>query len=86
MMLRQCKGCYEPKDLEGVQPVLNRCLYDGGDGGDVLCSGLCAEASADLELGFRWTEAFSLSLFVGGTAGFVRKGKESVQPYTYRFL
>ena len=56
MMLRHSKGCYDPKDLEGVLPVLDRCLYDGGDGGVVLCSGLRAEASADLELGLRGTE------------------------------
>ena len=49
MMLRQSKGCYDPKDLEGVLPVLDRCLYDGGDGGVVLCSDLRAEASIDLE-------------------------------------
>lgn len=30
MMLRPSKGCYDPKDLEGVLPVLDRCLYDGG--------------------------------------------------------
>ena len=58
MMLRQRKGCYDPKDLEGVLPVLDRCLYDGGDGGVVLCSDLRAEeASADLELGLCGTEA-----------------------------
>ena len=49
MMLRQSKGRYGPKDLEGVLPVLDRCLYDGGDGGVVLCSDLRAEASIDLE-------------------------------------
>ena len=48
MMIRQSKGCYDPKDLEGVLPVLDRCLYDGLDGGVVLHSGLRAEASADL--------------------------------------
>ena len=56
MMLRQRKGCYDPKDLEGVLPVLDRCLYDGGDGGVVLRSGLRAEASANLELGLRGSE------------------------------
>lgn len=56
MMLRQRKGCYDPKDLEGVLPVLDRYLYDGGDGGVVLCSDLRAEASADLDLGLRGTE------------------------------
>ena len=48
-MLRQSKGRYGPKDLESVLPVLDRCLYDGGDGGVVLCSDLRAEASIDLE-------------------------------------
>lgn len=37
MMLRQRKGRYDPKDLEGVLPVLDRSLYDGGDGGVVPC-------------------------------------------------
>ena len=75
MMLRQRMGCYNPKDLEGVLPVLDRCLYDGGDGGVVLCSDLRAEASADFNLVFAGRRAFSLSLVVGGTAGFVRKVK-----------
>lgn len=50
MILRQREGRYDPKDLEGVLSVLDRRLYDGGDGGVVLCTGLRAEASADLEL------------------------------------
>lgn len=50
------QGLHDPKDLKGVMPVLDHCLYNGGDGGDVLCSGLRAEASADLELGLRGTE------------------------------
>ena len=50
IILRQCQGCNDPKDLEGVLPVLDRSLYDGGDGGVVLCAGLSAEASADLDL------------------------------------
>ena len=50
MILLQRKGRYDPKDLEGVLSVLDRRLYDGGDGGVVLCPGLRAEASADLEL------------------------------------
>ena len=49
MMLRQSKGRYDPKDIEGVLPVLDRCLYDGGDGGVVLNTDLSAEASTDLE-------------------------------------
>lgn len=56
MTLRQHEGRYDPKDLEGVLPVLDRRLYDGGNGGVVLRVGLRAEASADLELGLRGTE------------------------------
>lgn len=44
MMLRR-KGCYDPKDLEGVLPVLGRCLYDGGDGGGVHIQGLAAHGA-----------------------------------------
>lgn len=40
MMLRQCKGCFAPKELEGVLPVLDRCQYDGCDGGVVHIQGL----------------------------------------------
>lgn len=46
LMLRQGKGRYDPKDLEGVLPVLYRRLYDRGDGGVVLSAGLGPEASA----------------------------------------
>ena len=55
-ILRQREGRYDPKDLEGVLPVLDRRLYDGGDGGVVPCAGLRAEASADLELGLGGAE------------------------------
>ena len=37
MMLRLRKSRYDPKDLEGVLPVLDRYLYKGGDGGVALC-------------------------------------------------
>ena len=50
-MLCQRNGRNEPKDLEGVLPVLDRRPYDGGDGGVVLRAGFRAEASADLEFG-----------------------------------
>lgn len=60
MILRQREGRYDLKDLEGVLPVLDRRLYDGGDGGVVLYAGLRAEASADLELGLRGTEGLSV--------------------------
>ena len=45
MMLRQRKGCYDQKDLEGVLPVLDRCLYDGGDGGVVHIQSLAAHGA-----------------------------------------
>ena len=46
-MLCQRKGRNDPEDLEGVLPVLDRRLYDGGDGGVVLRAGFRAEASAE---------------------------------------
>ena len=79
MMLRQRKGCYDPKDLEGVLPVLDRCLYDGGDGGVVLCFDLRAEASADLELGLRGSECL-LTVVVHRWDGRIYKEGEDVVP------
>ncbi len=40
MVLRSGKGRNDPKDLEGVLAVLDRRLYDGGDGSVVLDAGL----------------------------------------------
>ena len=79
MMLRQRKGCYDPKDFEGVLSVLDRCLYDGGDGGVVLRSGLRAEASADLELGLRGTEGL-LAVVVRRRDGRICQEGEDVVP------
>ena len=78
-ILRQREGRYDPKDLEGVLPGLNRSLYDGGDGGVVPCTGLRAEASADLELGLRGTERL-LAVIVRGRNGGVRQEGEDVVP------
>lgn len=58
MILCLGKGRNDPKDLEGVLPVLDRRLDDGGDGGVVLHAGLGAEASADLEFGLGRPERF----------------------------
>ena len=79
MMLRQRMGCYNPKDLEGVLPVLDRCLYDGGDGGVVLRSGLRAEASANLELGLRGSEGL-LTVVVRRRDGRICQEGEDVVP------
>ena len=79
MILLQREGRYDPKDLEGVLSVLDRRLYDGGDGGVVLCTGLCAEASADLEFGLRGTEGF-LAVIVRGRDSRVRQEGEDVVP------
>ena len=51
MILRLRKVSNDLQDLKGVLPVLDRRLYDGGDGGVVLHAGLGTEASADLEFG-----------------------------------
>ena len=79
MMLRQRKGRYDPKDLEGVLSVLDRRLYDGGDGGVVLCSSLRAEASADLELGLRGSESL-LTVVVRRRDGRICQEGEDVVP------
>ena len=76
MILRQCKGCYDPKDLEGILPVLDHCLYDGGV---VLRSGLRAEASVDLELGLRGTEGL-LTVVVRRRDGRICQEVEDVVP------
>ena len=79
MILRQREGRYDPKDLEGVLSVLDSRLYDGGDGGVVLCAGLRAEASADLELGLRGPEGL-FAVVVRGRNGGVRQEDEDVVP------
>ena len=79
MILRQREGRYDPKDLEGVLTVLDRRLYDGGDGGVVLCAGLRTEASADLEFGLRGTESF-LAVVVRGRDIRGRQEGEDVVP------
>ena len=45
-MLCLCKGRNDSKDIEGVLPVFDRRLYDGGDGSIVFRAGLRSEASA----------------------------------------
>ena len=79
LMLRQCKGRYDPKDLEGVLPVLYRRLYDGGDGGVVLCAGLGPEASADLEFGLGRPECL-LAVVVRGWDERVGEERKDVVP------
>ena len=79
MILRQCQGCYDPKDLEWALPVLDRRLYDGGNGGAVLCPGLRAEASADLELCLGGPEGL-LAVIVRWRDSRVRQEGEDVVP------
>ena len=40
MVLDLCDGRDDSKDLEGVLPVFERRLHDGGDGSVVHCIGL----------------------------------------------
>ena len=79
MMLCQRKGRNDPKDLEGVLPVLDRRPYDGGDGGVVLRAGFRAEASADLEFGLGRPQGL-LAVVVRGRDGRVREEGEDVVP------
>lgn len=79
MMLCQRKGRNDPEDLEGVLPVLDRRLYDGGDGGVVLRAGFRAEASADLEFGLGRPQGL-LAVVVRGRDGGVREEGEDVVP------
>ena len=78
MILRQRKGRYDPKDLEWVLPVLDRRLYDGGDCGVVLCSGLSVEASADLELGLGGPEGLLAVVVRGRDIGVRQEGEDMV--------
>lgn len=64
---------------KGGLPVLDRCLYDGGDGGVVLCPDLRAEASADLELGLRGTKGL-LTVVVRRRDGRICQEGEDVVP------
>ncbi len=79
MILRQRKGRYDPKNLEGVLPVLDSRLYDGGNGGVVLCAGFRAEASADLELGLGGAQGL-LAVVVRRRNSGVRQEGEYVVP------
>ncbi len=78
MILRSGKGCNDPKDLERVLPVLDRRLYDGGDGGVVLDAGLGAEASADLELGLGGAESLLAVVVRRRDLGIGQEGEDVV--------
>ncbi len=78
-MLCQRKCRNDPEDLEGVLPVLDRRLYDGGDGGVVLRAGFRAEASADLEFGLGRPQGLP-AVVVRGRDGRVREEGEDVIP------
>lgn len=79
MMLCLREGRNDPKDLERVLPVLDRRLYDGGDGGVVFHAGLRAEASADLEFGLGRPERLP-AVVVRGRDGWVGEEGEDVVP------
>lgn len=79
MMLCLREGRNDPQGLERVLPVLDRRLYDGGDGGVVFYAGLGTEASADLDFGLGRPELL-LAVVVGGRHGRVGKESEDVVP------
>ena len=78
-MLCLREGRNDPQGLERVLPVLDRRLYDGGDGGVVFYAGLRAEASADLEFGLGRPERL-LAVVVRGRNGRVGEEGEDVAP------
>ncbi len=77
-ILRSGKGRNDPKDLERVLPVLDRRLYDGGDGGVVLDAGLGAEASADLKLGLGGAESLLAVVVRRRDLGIGQEGEDVV--------
>ena len=77
MILHSGKGCNDPKDLEGVLSVLDRRLYDGGNGGVVLHAGLRPEAAADLEFGLGWPQGL-LAVVVRGRNLRIRQEGEDI--------
>ena len=79
MKLYLRKGRDDPKDLERVLSVFDRCLYDGGDGGVVFHTGLGPEASADLEFCLGRPERL-LAVVVRGRDIRVREEGEDVVP------
>ena len=78
-MLCLREGRNDPQGLERVLPVLDRRLYDGGDGGVVFRASLRAEASADLEFGLGRPERL-LAVVVRGRDGRVGEEGEDVAP------
>ena len=79
MMLCLREGRNDPQGLERVLPVLDRRLYDGGDGGVVFHASLRAEASTDLEFGLGRAQGL-LAVVVRGRDGKVREEGEDVAP------
>lgn len=79
IVLCQRKGRNDPQNLERVQSVLARRLYDGGDGGVVFRAGFRAKASSDLEFGLGRPQGF-LAVVVRRKNGGVREEGEEVAP------
>ncbi len=73
------EGRNDPKDLEGVLPVFDRCLDDGRDGGVVLRSLVGAEVPADLQFGPGRPQCL-LGVVVGGRDGRIGEEGEDVVP------
>lgn len=79
IVLCQRKGRNDPQNLERVQSVLDRRLYDGGEGGVVFRAGFRAKASSDLEFGLGRPQGF-LAVVVRRRNGGVREEGEEVVP------
>ena len=86
MKLFSGNGGNGPKDLEGVLSILDRRLYNSGDSGVVLDTGLGAEAAADLELGLGGSESLLAVVVRRWDSGVGQEGEDVISVLRNAFL